>query len=348
MAIAIDKRVLSSVNAFEEVSRNDTADLCGFQFGPNAFKPILQTSSMDADMKEANFKRIMGTGEATWFAPSSANSHLPYADILAARVLSENLLSLEHVWQARLCRPRMAYRLATSTQWYIGVGQLCEVIVKLWPATVIGNEFHPQLTPGTRAETFTFHDPNLWVARPIEPVAPMRRAVQLESQAGGAMLIGDLCDLDDSAKYGRLEVVAFAFEPERPMLQAAVREGCWDLPPSFLLRLCKFYDCTIIGHLIFDLLYSLARGLIPADQLTDDLLDKIFAKRSAAFEYDEDYESIIELEFVLEAFDKSDRSALESEIKSARTLKQDRDTFEKQRCDWKVQNGLGRTSLLTT
>ena len=62
----------------------------------------------------------------------------------------------------------------------------------------------------------------------------------------------------------------------------------------------------------------------------------MFALRSVAFEWDEDMEEVCNLEFVLDGFDKSERSTLETEIKNAKEHRSTKAEYERYVCKWKV------------
>lgn len=70
----------------------------------------------------------------------------------------------------------------------------------------------------------------------------------------------------------------------RPLLQTAVRQGCWDLPLSYLRRLANHLGFELKDLTLLEAIMRIAQFAIPPDELDDKLMESILAARSVAFE----------------------------------------------------------------
>ena len=110
-------------------------------------------------------------------------------------------------------------------------------------------------------------------------------------------------------------IAAVPISEPRPILEVMILNGCWDLPASFLMTLAE-HVCTFeLGNLsLMNLLKLLAEHILKPPELCDDLLVHIFSLRKLEMEPDHDAEDVAKLEYVLDAFDKQERVALEKKI----------------------------------
>ena len=68
-----------------------------------------------------------------------------------------------------------------------------------------------------------------------------------------------------------------------------------------------------------DLPIALHIGLLPAPENEDLVaLSGVLDSRAVSFEWDGDMSEVVELEYVLECFDKMERTSLEQEIRNAK------------------------------
>ena len=279
---------------------------------------------------------MVGTGTASWFSPCSQGSVAPFADVVATRLLSPNIRRLDTAWLSRLFSPRIAVRRVGNPEWYVAIGDLCSVIAKAWLLSATNGVYSPEVVIGPKSATFTCTGLADFEAMPLHVASPMRRAYLREQNTTG-FFTGSLVRLKASAEYGSLPIAAFSLDPARPLLETACRGGFWNLPASFLHKLCLYLGAEMKGTKLFDLLLSLIRVCIPAEKVTDDLIQEILNIRSAEFEFDEDLEQLCDMEYVLDCFDAGERTSLQLEIKSAKEKKQDKVEFDRDLCDWKVR-----------
>ena len=136
MATVIDKGVLNVTNKYEEVKREQETIERAFTFEKDTFKPQMNLKKLGCEKtRDANFKRIVGIGDAPWFSPSATNTPSPYADILACREVGvSRLRRLETSWFCRLAHPRVLVRKVGADDWLIPIGELYSTIVKVWPS----------------------------------------------------------------------------------------------------------------------------------------------------------------------------------------------------------------------
>ena len=83
MAVAVDCKVLSARNKFDEATWESEAPVRNFSFDKGVFRADLRQKNLDDETKALKLKSVVGTGEATWFSPTAYSSASPYADVLA-------------------------------------------------------------------------------------------------------------------------------------------------------------------------------------------------------------------------------------------------------------------------
>ena len=104
--------------------------------------------------RDLNLKRIVGTGEAGWFSPSSTNTAAPFADVLACRELAPKVHRLETAWLSRVFLPHLAVRPKGTSDWYVAIGDICAVLAKTWPLAVNDSVYTPITTDTSVAKDF--------------------------------------------------------------------------------------------------------------------------------------------------------------------------------------------------
>ena len=229
MATVIDKKVLTQLNQYEEVDRETQITQRGFQFDAHTFTPQMRPKCMDDETRNANFRSIVGTGTAEWFSPNSTNTAAPFCDILACRDVEDNISKLQNTWLSRLCSSRrMLVRRKGADDWMLPIGEICSVIVKVWPVAVRGGVVVPVLKNDTKSITITITAAEDWEACPIRPVSPMRRAI-MQELAEGALLICNTVRIKDFWDYGTLQVGARILDIPQPLLEMVARKGFLDL-----------------------------------------------------------------------------------------------------------------------
>ena len=178
MAICIDTGVLNKLNKYNEVERESETIERAFTFDEHTFMPQMNLNKLGCDeTRKANFKRIVGIGDAPWFAPTACNSSSPYADILACRDLGvSRLRRLETVWFARLAHQRVLIRKVGQDDWNIVIGELHSTIVRVWPAVCRdGQTYKPRVDEHSESVTITITNPDVWEGLPFEPVGRWAR-----------------------------------------------------------------------------------------------------------------------------------------------------------------------------
>ena len=345
MAVAIDTGVLSTINRFNEVSRESQILDRGFEFDKNAFKPALKPSQLDEATRAANFTKIVGYGEADWFSPSATNSAAPFCDILASRDVKGDMGKLETAWLCRLASSsRLLLRRVGTPHWVLPVGDICAVIVKVWPVDCIGDAFEPRVSDTTTTTTITITNPTDWEAVMVKPMSPMRQATRIESAAGNK-LVGNIVRIKQSSAYGRLPVRIRFNDKPRPLLQTVCRGGFANQTLTFLVKLATYLEAECGGRERFDLVTGLAITIIPIKEMTDELMEEIIDLGGLSFEHDEDYEEIASLEYVLDCFGKQERTNLSYEVKSAKEIVAEKCRYKDAATEWKVNCHLGLPSF---
>jgi hypothetical protein len=292
MAVAIDSGVLCQLNKYSEVDRHGQMVARNFTFAKQAFKPPLRAKQLDPKVRDLNLRRVVGTGEAPWFSPTAAGASAPYADIAARREIGAtgDWSQLKALWMCRLGNTRLLLRKVGSAQWFVCVGDICSVVMALWPVRLEADgTYVPNVRDDSKCAHMTLTDPVLWEAMPVMPASPKRRAILL---AAGANFETDKeYAVNDSSSYGRISMAAHPLDKARPLLTAAALQGFWDLPPSFLRQLPQSYlDVTPEGSSLLDLLVQLVKLLIPADEYYVELLKDILERPHFHLEDDGDVE----------------------------------------------------------
>ena len=140
MAVAIDTGVLSSLNKFEEVDRITQPVARNQKFQSHAFKPVLRPDLQDARTRDLNLRSVVGTGDATWFSPSSENAYAPFADIISRREARAkgNFECMKYLWLSRLLCTRMLIRKVGAADWQLSLGCTHSTLAVAWPCTLKG------------------------------------------------------------------------------------------------------------------------------------------------------------------------------------------------------------------
>ena len=289
---------------------------------------------MAPDVRALGLHRVVGTKDASWFSPAAENSAAPYAQVLACRMLpSVNLF--EYTWLVRLFSLRIAVRRVNTSDWSIAIGDICGTIVKAWPLELKGGVYTPIINDSSVACTDVCTDEDDWMAMPLAPVSPMRRAC-MQEVANEGHFSGNLVQLHESAHYGKLQIAAVPTDEPRFLIDAAVRQCFWDLPCNCLRKLAMYLETPMMGTDLFGIITSIGTQKIPEQEQTFELWASIYMKRDICFELDEDLDELCELEEVLDCFEPGDRNTLETDITSAKTTRSERTDFQKSVCDWKV------------
>ena len=111
------------------------------------------------------------------------------------------------------------------------------------------------------------------------------------------------------------------------------RHAVFNLPVSFLMKLCEYFGLDPLGRNIFAIFQVLTPYCIPAEDLTDELWAEIFNLRAATFEYDEDFTELGSMKYILDCFDKMERTTLAQEIKTAKSTKSEHDDYIRAVCE---------------
>ena len=260
--------------------------------------------------------------------------HPPYAQVLACRLLPA-VSNLETSWLARLFSPRIAVRRVNTSDWPIAIGDICGVIIKTWPLEKKDNMYVPIVNDSSVAATATCHDEDEWMAMPLSPVSPMRRACMQEITKEG-YFTGSLVQIHESGYYGKLSIAAMPTDEPRFLIDVAIREGFWDLPCSYLRKLAMNLETPMMDTDLFGIITSIGTPKLEGFEQTFELWCSIYMKREICFELDEDLDELCELEEVLDCFEPSDRETLGTDIKSAKSTRSERTDFQKSVCSWKV------------
>lgn len=337
MAVVIDKQVLSSLNHFEEVSREHEIIERSFSFGPHAFKPRMRPDTEDHPTRMMSLRSIVGTGEASWYSPTASTSVAPYADLLICREAARlgTFLLLENTFLCQLASPRLCLRRVGEALWHMCIGDVVGVVAYGWPVRQCDDgTLVPVTEAGTCPQPLVMMQAEVWEAMPVTPISPLRRAL-LRVRGSNATTSRPLA-LRDAATYGKLTMALLPRDRARPLLEAAARQGFFELQVPYLRHLADFVGAQITDFSLLAVVMALAKHIIPAADMTDALMDSILACRNLTYEDDEDIEKLCELEYVLDCFDKDDRRTLETEVKGAKNERASHSTYREHLRQWRA------------
>lgn len=336
MGTAIDKKILSKLNKFDEVDRLEITPERDPVLDKKCFEAPLQKRYLPKSVQQIGLNDIVGTGDATWHSPAAENINKPFAQMLAARLChgEGNLLNLEFAWLSRVCNNQMLIRRKTAFKWFLVVGDLFGSFLSLWPVKRRDVFFELVLDETAEAENVAITDVDAWEARPILPISPQHVAIKIAQ--GPDAKPDAYVKLQHSNAYPDVPLVAEAIDKTRPLLECFCRSGCGDAEPPFLLELCGHLGLVPEGNDLFDLITVLCRKAISKTELTDELLAEIYMKRQVTQEPNADVADLLDLEYIMEAFDEYDKKALEPELKSAKATTNASKQFRTRYVAWKV------------
>jgi len=328
MAVSIDTGVLSTVNRFDEIKREDADATRDTEFNKDFFSPPVRKDCLDEETAALNLHTIAGYGDADWYSPAAANVNRPYLEMVAARRAKSDghLELLENACMSRLASKRILLRERgqADSDWKFCQGSICNTVACTWPAVQQDGMYAPLVSDTAAAEYVTIFDPRKFEAMSIQPISPMHRAIAKsapEDNPNGNVM------LRSSPTFGTLKMVAKPVGKPDTLLIISALAAFWDLPLSFMRWLVIYLDFALTGTSMFAVLFCLLVGIIPSHRLTDELLIEILTTRCVEMEPDKDLEKVSELEYVLDNFDKEERKTLEKEIKAAKEDKTAYKTF---------------------
>jgi len=338
LAVTVDTGVLSKLNKFKEVDRSSIPPMRAVALSPTAFTPPKKPADDDTAMKELNLKSVIGTGPASWYSPTASTMMTPYADIVTRRLAKEQgvpFRMLEFTWLTRLCNRFLLIQPVGSDLWYLSMGSICNEYIKAWPVVKTGKTYSVVWNNTAKSKAFLFVEPQKFSAMPVQPVSPMHKAILSVCQQEDPD--DKHVHLPDSATMGKLTIAIKGTDSARPFYHVACREAFWQLPASFIKAFLDHINAEITGGLgLWNLITIACNKLLPPGQVTDDLWHSIYQKRDVAMEPDEDMWLLIEMEFVLDCFDKDERVTLEKEIEKSKTCRSDWESYHGDFKAWKA------------
>ena len=215
LAHCLDKGVAAKTHHYEEVDRSHENLDRDFHLDANAFHAPLRPDCLSAELSALKLNSIVGYGDAAWYSPQAKAVMAPHADTAARRQLGDagRLRDLEHTWLSRLCASRrIMIRLSGSADCFFSMGDVCGVLVTVWPAKRVpeAQELFVPVCDGRTCEIV------LAVTRladfeavPIDMVSPMHRAIQLEKPGVEPK---EEVRLKEGSHYGELPSAAQAGE----------------------------------------------------------------------------------------------------------------------------------------
>lgn len=120
----------------------------------------------------------------------------------------------------------------------------------------------------------------------------------------------------------------------RPIDETNLRQGFPNCTLTYMIALCVYLECTPASNNMFNVLTALAFKIIPG--ISSELLATIYILRAVIMEPDDDGHDLMQYECVLDAFDETERKAVEAEIKSAKGSKSEHAVFRSDYKKWKV------------
>ena len=137
MAHVIDKKLLSELNHFSEISKEDGD---GKRYGPlpgDVFKPSLRVKKLPEGERALKLGNLVGQDAATWWSPQATSLFKPLAQKLVARecYLRGMLRQTKYAWLSQLATNNMMLRRkGTFAPWFIVIGNVLGCLTKCWQA----------------------------------------------------------------------------------------------------------------------------------------------------------------------------------------------------------------------
>ena len=139
MAQVIDKKLLSELNHFSEVSKEDGD---AKRYGPlpsDVFKASLRVKKLPEGEKELHLGTLVGQDVASWWSPQGTNLFKPLAQKLVARDCFQRgiLPQAKYAWLSQLAMNNMKVRrkgesVINGAPWFVVIGNVLGCITKAW------------------------------------------------------------------------------------------------------------------------------------------------------------------------------------------------------------------------
>ena len=135
MAHVIDKKLLSELNHYSEISKEDGD---GKRYGPlpgDVFKPSLRVKKLPEAERALKLGTLVGQDAATWWSPQASSVFKPLAQKLVARecYLRGMLRQTKYAWLSQLATNNMMLRRkGTTAPWFLVIGNVLGCLTKCW------------------------------------------------------------------------------------------------------------------------------------------------------------------------------------------------------------------------
>ena len=320
-ATLLDKKLLETKYEFREVDRRVEIPDRNATISNDMYCPVLQRSRLPEKTRQAEWHKVAGFGDATWFSPGASGYMAPLADIEVSRQAVEQdcIRKIGYRDYSRLVQKNIIVRRVGSDAWMLGAGCLDGTIAVLWPLKSISDEMWVVDTVGPR-QLHAIFSPDDLEAAPIQWLSPLHRAILSEfKRKGEAVSRTKEMDIRAGVDYGTMAIVCKQTAAPKSLWQTAASEGWWDLPLTFLRELmvrrgveCK--DVTIVG-----VPEGLFKDAYP--EASADMVIAMLEKRGYHMEGNLTHcEDLMSLEYIAEAFDRNFAEQLMQEISEAKDI----------------------------
>ena len=124
---------------------------------------------------------------------------------------------------------------------------------------------------------------------------------------------------------------------ERPLIECVTRQGYFNLPVSYIKLVLTYLGKDSRACTLRDVLLDAIDVSIPEPAV--DLIIKILTRRKVWHEQCQAHDPVVEMEWVLECFDKEERATLEAELNNSKQQKKSHADFASELREYKVTVG---------
>ena len=221
---------------------------------------------------------------------------------------------------ARLAQPRLLMK-REGQDWCFSSGCVVGQLALMVPTSKItkGGQVMYKLDVDKPVYFESVLDLEKFKAMPFLPIGPMHQAIIVEA---GTCKTDVITTLEEYEAYGDLPVAAMPTDKARKLLECMTREAFMDLLVSYIKQVLEYsgHDCKSTE--LKDVLIEAFAVGIPESKQTPELLLKILEKRKHWHERSRAHDPVVEMEWVLDCFDREERKSLEIEIRDSKNSRE--------------------------
>mmetsp|Transcript_138977 Transcript_138977/g.245591 ORF Transcript_138977/g.245591 Transcript_138977/m.245591 type:complete len:743 (-) Transcript_138977:35-2263(-) len=348
-ASALDHKVMSGLNRYEEVQLSDQKLERGGTLDEHFNQPPMMKHKVPKALVDLKVNEIVGSDSTSWYSTSAQFMHKPLATMAALRALHDQgeLAAVQQVWLGiMVAHGRFLIRKKAGDQrWFLAVGCIHETLVLCVPVELYRDRFYKIVSSSEMVPAHEIIcDERLWEAWEVEAVSP--KHLTLEWAAGGSLFPDERRSLPASSHADKVPICVKTIGERRSLLEVACMCAFPEVQVGFLLKLAAHLKIETTANTMFALLKELITNILPAPMQTSAMLRSIFMRKACELEPHDELDEMLTIKYVLDVFDDADKTDLEREFANGKKYRSAWQAYNKEFRDWKVER-LGKPGKIT-